>query len=145
MNELSASLRICGANAFVMYFKVHSYHWNTEGIEFSQYHEFFGDLYQDIYGSVDPLIENLRKIDEYAPASLMELYNYKTISEDSSRPATLEEMLSNLLVANNAMIDSLNKLFDTATANKEQGIANFAADRLDTHKKHGWQLRVSLK
>jgi starvation-inducible DNA-binding protein len=145
MNELAASLRTAGANAFLMYFKAHSYHWNVEGIEFNQFHDFFGDLYEDIYDSVDPTMENLRKIDQYAPASLMELYNYKTISEDVTRPATLDEMLANLLSANNAMIDSLNKVFETATAAKEQGIANFAADRLDAHKKHGWQIRASLK
>lgn len=128
-----------------MYFKTHSYHWNIEGIMFSQYHEFFGDLYEDLYGAIDPTAEELRALDAYAPMSLMELYQYKTLEEDSSRPVLIMDMLSNLTVANNIVIESLNKVFSLASAANNQGLANFIADRLDKHKKHAWQLRASMK
>ena len=77
--------------------------------------------------------------------SLMELYDVKTIQEDSVRPILLIDMLTNLQTANNAMIDNLNKVFELATAANEQGVADFAAGRLDVHKKHGWMIRSSLK
>ena len=48
------------ANTFLMYFKAHSYHWNIEGSDFPQMHEFFGDLYDEIYGSVDKFAEEIR-------------------------------------------------------------------------------------
>jgi starvation-inducible DNA-binding protein len=53
MNELTTALKILQANVTVMYYKTHQYHWNLEGIEFTQYHDFFGDLYQDVYNSID--------------------------------------------------------------------------------------------
>lgn len=128
-----------------MYFKAHSYHWNIEGIMFSQYHDFFGDLYDDLYGAIDPTAEELRALDAYAPISLMELYQYKTLEEDSSRPVLIIDMLSNLTTANNILIESLNKVFALATTANNQGLCNFIADRLDKHKKHAWQLRASMK
>jgi starvation-inducible DNA-binding protein len=128
-----------------MYYKTHAYHWNIEGIEFSQYHDFFAEIYDDLYGAIDPTSENLRKLDAYAPISIMELYNYKTIQEDSVMPVLLVDMLSNLLVANTETYNAFSKVFDLATAAKEQGLANFAADRMDAHRKHGWMLRASLK
>ena len=67
------------ANQTFMYFKVHTYHWNIEGIEFSQYHDFYGNLYIDIYNSVDPTAEQIRALNEYTPISIGELYNYKTV------------------------------------------------------------------
>jgi starvation-inducible DNA-binding protein len=145
MNELIAALRLALGNTFFMYYKTHAYHWNVEGIEFSQYHDFFGDLYDEVYGAVDPTAENLRKLGAYAPISIMELYNYKTITEDSVMPVLLTEMLTNLINANNEVIMSFSKVFDLATAAKEQGLANFAADRMDAHRKHGWMLTASLK
>jgi starvation-inducible DNA-binding protein len=145
MQELIASLRVALANTFVMYFKTQAFHWNIEGIEFSQYHEFFGDIYQDVYGAVDPLAENLRKLQAYAPISLMEMYSNKTIEEETTRVVLISDMLSALERANDEVIKSLNKVFDLATAQKEQGLANFVADRLDTHKKHGWMIRASAK
>jgi starvation-inducible DNA-binding protein len=145
MEELIAATRVSLANTFIMYFKTQSFHWNIEGIEFSQYHDFFQGIYEDVYGAVDPLAENLRKLDAYAPTSLMEMYGYKTLEEESTQVVLLNDMLIALQAANDKVIESLNKVFELATANKEQGLANFAADRIDSHKKHGWQIRASLK
>jgi starvation-inducible DNA-binding protein len=55
MDKLLATLRIAIGNTFTMYFKSHSYHWNVEGMLFSEFHAFFGDLYLDLHGAVDPL------------------------------------------------------------------------------------------
>lgn len=144
MNDNILTARQALSNTFLMYFKAHSYHWNVEGIHFPQLHEFFGDLYEDLYGAVDPFAENIRKMKEYAPRNLDEIYSHKTIDGDNvgMTPAT---MVADLLVANDESIVTLNKLFDLLTASKEQGFANFVADRLDAHKKHGWMLRSILK
>jgi starvation-inducible DNA-binding protein len=145
MDKLIASLRLALGNTFFMYYKTQAYHWNIEGIEFSQYHDFFGDIYEEIYGAVDPTAENLRKLDVYAPISIMELYNYKTIAEDSVMPVLLVDMLSNLITANDEVIKTFNEVFDQASIVKEQGLADFAAARIDAHRKHGWMLKASLK
>jgi starvation-inducible DNA-binding protein len=145
MNELVTALKILQANATVMYYKVHQYHWNIEGIEFTQYHEFFGDLYEDVYNSIDPIAENIRKLNEYAPVSLDELFKYKTLSEESTRLIKLVDILGSLNAANQEVINSLNKVFALAQKDNKQGLCNFIADRLDTHEKHGWWLRASAK
>ena len=145
MDKLIASLKVALGNTFTMYFKAHSYHWNVEGMFFSQFHDFFGDIYEDVYGAVDPLAEELRKLDVYAPISLMEIYGYKTIMEDSAKPATVHEMIVNLLEANTEVLNCLTPLFDVATTEKQQGLANFIADRMDAHKKFEWQLQATLK
>lgn len=139
------ALRIALANNFVMYFKAHSYHWNVESDRFAMLHNFFGNIYEDVYASIDEYAERLRILGVYAPISLMELYNYKMIDEDSVKPASCAEMISNLVDANEKVIDSLNKLFEIATAQKEQGIADYVAGRIDIHKKHGWMLRSHIK
>jgi starvation-inducible DNA-binding protein len=145
MDELIAALKILLANQTFMYFKVHTYHWNIEGIEFSQYHEFFGDLYIDIYNSVDPTAEQMRALNVYTPVSISELYNYKTIEENSSRVDLIKDMLQSLITDNDKVIESLNKVFSLATKLNKQGLCNFIADRLDIHNKHGWMLRASAK
>ena len=145
MKELKAAIKVLLANATVMYYKAHQFHWNVEGILFTQYHEFFGDLYADVYGSIDPTAELLRKLDDYAPVSLDELFKYKTLKEETTRVELLSDILASLIKANDEVLISLNKVFDLATQNKQQGIANFIADRIDTHQKHGWFLRASAK
>ena len=145
MNELSAALKIAMANTFVMYFKAHSYHWNIEGPNFSDYHGYFGGLYEELHDAVDPMAEQIRAIDQYAPVGLADLYDAKTAADDSSRVVLTKQMFLNLIDANDAVIESLNKAFDIATYSKKQGLCNFLADRLDAHAKHGWQLKALAK
>ena len=144
MEELKIAASVSLANTFLMYFKVHTYHWNVEGMLFPQYHEFFNNLYEEIYGAVDPLAEEIRALGEYTPKNIEQFYKITTIDPDNAA-TEVKDMLEDLQEANTKTIDSLNKLFDLATAEKEQGLANFAADRLDAHKKHAWMIRSCLK
>jgi starvation-inducible DNA-binding protein len=145
MDELKTSIKVLLANATVMYYKAHQFHWNVEGIEFTQYHSFFEEIYTDVYNSIDPTAELLRKIDDYAPVSLDDLFKYKTLQEETTRAILLEDILASLIKANDEVLISLNKVFSVANTNRQQGICNFIADRIDTHQKHGWFLKSSAK
>ena len=127
-----------------MYQKAHSYHWNVEGINFPQFHGFFGDLYDEVYGAVDPLAEHIRTLGEYAPRNIEEMYNDKSVDcTNSAKTAT--EMVSDLSKTNDQVIVSLNNLFKELQTKNKQGFMNFVADRIDAHEKHGWMLRSILK
>lgn len=145
MEEVVLSTKIALANTFIMYFRAHSYHWNVESKNFSEMHAFFGGIYEEVHDAIDAIAEELRALDVYAPISLTEMYNYKTASEDTDKPVNVQAMLTNLAASNGLVIDALNKVFSTATAANQQGLADFAAGRIDVHKKHGWMIRSYLK
>ena len=145
MDKTKAALQVILADTFVFYFKVHTYHWNVEGTNFGEMHEFFAGIYEDLYGTVDMWAEELRSLDVYAPISLMELYNRKNIHEDAAKPNDVRTMLLNIQSANDIMIANLDVLFQVATEENLQNIANIAADRLDKHRKSGWMVRSYLK
>lgn len=132
------------ADTFFMYQKAHSYHWNVEGFDFPQLHSFFGDLYDELFSAVDPLAERIRSLGEYAPRNIEEMYDDKTV-DCTNKAKTAREMVSDLSQTNEQVIISLNILFKELQTKGEQGFMNFVADRLDTHKKHGWMLKSILK
>ena len=85
---LIAALQGVLADAEVLSVKAHGYHWNVVGADFSQYHDLFGEIYDDVYGSVDSIAENLRKLGEQAPASLREFLQITAmIDNNNSIPA----------------------------------------------------------
>jgi starvation-inducible DNA-binding protein len=145
MEQLVKSMRKCLANTFVFYFKTHGYHWNVEGINFPQYHEFLGNLYESLQNAVDPIAEQIRALGEYAPSGLNELYADATIVDSNLKGDYLKEMLATLLMDNDTVSADLNEALALATASNKQGLVNFLADRIDQHAKHGWMLRSSLK
>jgi starvation-inducible DNA-binding protein len=144
MEELVISLRICLANTFLMYFKAHSHHWNVEGMNFAQHHEFFKGLYEDLFDASDLLAEELRALNVKAPKTLSEMYQFKTVNEGVVAE-TEEEMLQDLVITNDQVIESLNKSIELATKLNKQGLLNSLPERVDVHAKHGWMIRSHLK
>lgn len=132
------------ANAFTYYLKAHFYHWNIEGANFPQYHEFLQNLYQEVFESVDTIAELIRTLDSYAPGTLGRLKELTSIQESDDIPDAMT-MMSNLQSENNIMRASLMTAYNTANDTGEIGIANFLQDRIQAHEKHGWMLRSILK
>jgi len=132
------------ADAFTFYLKAHYYHWNVEGPNFPQYHNFLQNLYQEVFASVDTFAELIRTLDSYAPGTLTRLKELTSIEETDDVPDA-KTMMSRLLQENNILRASLLTAYTTADTTGEVGIANFLQDRIQAHEKHAWMLRSILK
>lgn len=137
-------LKITHADVFTFYLKAHFYHWNIEGSNFPQYHEFLGDLYQDVFESVDTIAELIRSLDSYAPGTLSRFKDLTNIEESEIVPDA-KTMMYNLYVENLKVRASLLSSFDAAENESEYGVSNFLQDRIQAHEKHSWMLRSILK
>jgi starvation-inducible DNA-binding protein len=132
------------ADAFTFYLKAHYYHWNVEGPNFPQYHDFLQNLYQEVFASIDTLAELIRTLDSYAPGTLTRLKELTSIEETDDVPDA-KTMMTRLLQENNILRASLLTAYTTADTTGEVGIANFLQDRIQAHEKHSWMLRSILK
>ena len=132
------------ADTFALYLKAHNYHWNVEGSNFPQYHEFFGNLYEELHGAVDPIAEEIRSLDTYAPGSFTRFMELTEIEDETSVPAGVE-MARRLMTDNERVLATLNVAFKLADQFDKQGLADFLAGRIDTHSKHAWMLRSITK
>lgn len=142
MEELVEKLKVVLANTFTMYMKAHGYHWNVIGSDFPQYHDFFGDLYEEIHGAVDDIAEQLRQINSFAPGSLQRMKELSELSEDDLVPAA-PKMVTNLIAANDTVTKSLIECYKMAEEAGEYGLSNFLQDRITAHKKHSWMLKAT--
>ncbi len=143
-NVLSDQLKVLLATTNVLAIKAQNFHWNVEGSNFPQYHQFFGDYYSDVYGSVDSVAEYIRALDAYTPGSLVRYCELSCIEEQTKIPRA-QLMFAELYENNLQMIELLKVCFACAEECNEQGIADFIAGRLDSHGKLGWQIRSILK
>jgi starvation-inducible DNA-binding protein len=141
---LTEDLKVLLASVNSLSIKAQNFHWNVEGDNFPQYHEFFGDFYEEVYSAVDKVAEYIRTLDSYAPGSLTR-YAELSIIQDQLKIPRAELMFAELFEDNARMIDLLNHCFSSASQENKQGIANFIAERLDAHEKHQWMIRSVLK
>ncbi len=144
-SDLVSGLKTTLANAIALYLRAHGYHWNVEGPDFAQYHALFETIYTDIYESIDPLAENIRKLGDYAPYRLERLVELRTLPETNRVSNDPRALANDLLDANEFVVREYKALFKVANDADEQGIANFVAERIDQHEKWVWQLRASVK
>lgn len=137
-------LKTAFANVFCFYIKAQNYHWNIEGQDFPQYHEFLGNLYEEVYGSVDTMAELIRTLDSYAPGTLARIKELSTLEENDVIPDA-KTMMMNLLNDNMKVRLSLMVTYQAAESAGEIGISNFLQDRIQAHEKHNWMLRSITK
>jgi starvation-inducible DNA-binding protein len=104
----------------------------------------FAEIYEDVYSSIDPIAEDIRKMDEYAPYTLSKFSDLRTIEAKDVNPEP-KAMAKELLRLNDGILESIAKAQEAANKANEQGIMNFLAERDDMHKKWRWQLKASTK
>lgn len=144
MSELSKAAKIAFASAFSFYLKAHQFHWNVEGPDFQEYHDLFGKIYEEVYSKIDDFAEKIRSLNSYMPASYTSL-SMLTKIKDENQVLSKDEMVAHLLADNEKLIKILKLVYDRAELEGEHGFSNFLAERMDAHRKHGWQLRASSK
>jgi starvation-inducible DNA-binding protein len=144
MESLQLSLQKTLADVFTMYFKAHTFHWNVEGPDFKQYHDLFGGIYEEVYGSIDTFAEEIRALNAYSPGSLKRFSELSAIQDENQIPDNIT-MAKRLLDDTAIVIVLLKQTFDFSEQFGEVGLSDFLAGRIDAFKKHAWMLRASTK
>lgn len=135
---------VCNTANF--YVQAHAAHWNVEAPNFAELHAFFGDLYADIHGALDPLAEFLRTHAAEAPCSLDDMAKLSTLDAlDAPETPTGgyrgSDLLDHLGSVNRAYMQSLKAVYEAAKGAGDIGLENFCQDRMAKHRVWMWQLR----
>ena len=102
---LANDLKVLLGSTHVLYTKIHGFHWNIEGDNFPQYHQFLNQFYDEVYESIDTIAEYIRTLDSFAPSSLARFMELTVIKEQSLVPRA-ELMMNELLEDSQTMIES---------------------------------------
>lgn len=142
---LKDSLKTLLASEYAFAVKSQQFHWNVEGPDFGQLHEFFGDIYSEVNdNAIDQTAEYIRVLNDYTPGSFERFMELSVIAGQTKIPRA-RLMLEELLADNARLIELLNQCFAVAEDENQQGIMDFLASRIDAHGKHGWMIRSYLK
>lgn len=142
--DLAEELNELLANVFAFYFKAHSAHWNVTGPDFSEYHALFAEIYDDVYDSIDPLAENVRKLGNFTFTSIAQLALASELPIVGIGTTDARELAKDLRDTNDLLLEEIAEAILCASMHNQQGILNFLADRQDSHQKWKWQLSASL-
>jgi len=141
---LTDNLKVLLASTQAFAIKSQNFHWNVEGSNFPQYHEFFNTLYEDVNATIDPIAEYIRILGHYTPGSLSR-YAELSIIQDQIKIPRAQLMFAELLQDCHTLSQLVVNMFDEATDERQQGIANYMAELQDLYGKKAWFINSTLK
>ena len=140
MIKLITELKTTQATLMAFMVKTWGFHWNVTGRNFSEYHEFFGTIYNDAFANIDIVSEHLRQCDAMAPAAFSKFMEVSKI-DDSVVPMEANEMIRQTTADNAKVLDALNTARDVADDLGKRGIVNDLEGMIAAHEKLAWMLR----
>ena len=144
MEQLIEQLKVILGTNFALYLKSHGFHWNIEGANFPQYHDFLNGFYTEVWNQNDLIAEHIRQLDSYAPGSLERMLELADLEESQNIPIALA-MMTELKRDNDRFIVHLRAGIVAAEQADEPAIGNFLQDLLGAHQKKAWMLRSIIK
>lgn len=131
------------ADTYTLYLKTHNYHWNVTGPMFSTLHTLFEQQYTELALAVDEIAERIRALGVKAPGSYKAFAELTSIEEETGDPAA-EEMIRQLVSAQEAVVRTAREIFPTADDANDEPSADLLTQRMQVHEKNAWMLRSLL-
>ena len=144
MEQLIQQLKVILGTNFGLYFKSHSFHWNIEGADFVEYHNYLDGFYNAVWANTDIIAEKIRMLGSYAPTGISRMIELSAIDETTNVTPALE-MIRQLQQDNQKIIVQIRAGIVLADQANEPAISNFLQDLLDQHQKHNWFLSSIVK
>jgi starvation-inducible DNA-binding protein len=131
------------ADSYILYLKTQNYHWNVTGSMFQPLHILFQEQYKEQSHAIDIIAERIRALGEFAPGTFANFSKLTSIKEESSIPPA-EEMIHNLVQANEAVVTTAREIISIADECEDDVTADLLIERMQVHEKNAWMLRSMI-
>ena len=132
------------ADSYTLYLMTHNFHWNVTGPQFNSLHAMFMGQYTEQWTAIDIIAERIRALGFPAPGTHGEFARLTSIREPEGVPDA-NEMVRQLVVAQEATARTARNLFPVVDAARDQPTADVLTQRIHVHEKTAWMLRSLLE
>jgi DNA-binding ferritin-like protein len=131
-------------NNFVAYYRSHAAHVNVTGRSFRSDHKLLGGVYERRQAEIDKIAEILRTMQEFMPASLVDIVDNSTIPMDAIE-GSADELLMSVMMDLEHLLADFKELIVIASDEGLEEVSNYAQDQALDLEKSIWMLRSTLE
>lgn len=131
------------ADEVLLYMKTRNFHWNIEGPNYQEMHDFYERQYQQLDQIIDQIAERIRSIGHYAEARLADYLKLTNLIE-SPYTNLQNDQLKSLLASHETIIHLLRRLVPLFEQHQDMGSSDFVTRLLGTHETMAWKIRAYL-
>ncbi|HEY8126066.1 MAG TPA: DNA starvation/stationary phase protection protein [Methylocystis sp.] len=138
--KVAAEINKLVADALTLYLKTKNFHWHMSGPHFRDYHLLLDEQAAQIYASVDPLAERVRKLGQPTLRSIGHIAKLSRIKDNNEDFVSPYGMLCELLDDNKAMAESMRNAHKLCDDNDDIATASLLEVYVDETEKRTWFL-----
>ena len=128
------------ADAFALYVKTKNFHWHMSGPHFRDYHMMLDEQADQIFATIDPLAERVRKIGRSTLRSLGHIAKLANIADNDMADVKPLDMICELMDDNRATAAAMRKAHHICDKNQDSGTAGLLELYIDETERRTWFL-----
>ena len=140
VEEISAALNTIIADGFALYLKTKNFHWHISGPHFRDYHLMLDEQADQIFVSIDPLAERVRKLGAVTLRSIGHISKLQTVKDNNVVGVKPVDMLLALLDDNKSMAAAMRKAHKLCDDQDDVATASLLEIYIDETERRTWFL-----
>ena len=138
--DISKALNGLLADAFALYLKTKNFHWHVSGRHFRDYHLMLDEQGDQIFASIDPLAERVRKLGDTTLRSIGHIAKLQRIEDNDEAFVPPLDMLRELMNDNKAVAKAMREAHELADDHEDSGTAGLLETFIDDTERRTWFL-----
>ena len=128
------------ADAFALYVKTKNFHWHMSGPHFRDYHLLLDEQATQIFATIDPLAERVRKLGERTILGIEQIHALRSIADNVEDFVPAQAMLRELMEDNKAMAAHMRHAHEVCDDNDDPASASLIEVYIDETERRTWFL-----
>lgn len=145
LRELSSAINGLVADSFALYIKTKNFHWHVTGPNFRDYHLMLDEQAQQIFASIDPLAERVRKIGGTTLRSVGQIAQMTDIKGNDADYVDPLAMLEELRNDNKAMANRMRDVHEICDEHRDVATASLLETYIDEAEERSWYLHEASR
>lgn len=138
--DISAELNTLLADIFAIYLKTKNFHWHMSGPYFRDYHLLLDDQSDEIYATVDPVAERVRKLGGTTLRSIGQIARLQRLSNNDADFVTPADMLAELREDNTRLAAYMRETHALCDHYNDVATASLLENWIDQAERRVWFL-----
>ena len=143
--DISAALNVLLADVFALYFKTKNFHWHMSGPSFRDYHLLLDEQADQIFATVDPIAERVRKVGGTTLRSTGHAARLQRLSDNDADFVTPIGMLAELREDNQRLAGFMRATHTVCDEYGDVATASVLENWIDEAERRTWFLFESVR
>lgn len=140
VRDIAGALNLLAADMFALYVKTKNFHWHVSGPHFRDYHLLLDEQADQIFASIDPITERVRKIGGTTLRSVGHVARLQRILDNDADFVTPLDMLAELREDSKQVVAALRETHGLCDEHGDVATASLIEVWIDEAERRTWFL-----